>query len=400
TVPNWPEKSRWFCVVNEPQFESNAAIDAKVAEITRGLKTDDEKIAAIVHWSADEIRYSGISMGAGEGYTLHPGPMIFEDRSGVCKDKAGIAITMLRAAGYDVFPAMTMAGSRVERVPADQFNHCVVALRRDDGSWQMLDPTWVVFSPELWSSAEGEQHYVIGTPEGLELMQTPAFDPADNRLTVVASSTLAADGSLAGKVSFTGQGYAAQRLRREMVHYSTAADRQAWFEETIGHLGVGAVVKPVSVSYATVRDLDRPIRYDVSYEVPEYGLDGDDALYFAPPTAHHLITAGRVAPYLDAADLTEREQPLLLWAPRMREVTETVTLPSGYSVAHLPEDRTIDGPVASLTTHTEVKGRKLVFTYELVVKRREIPVEHYENFREVVQGALALPDDLVVLERR
>ncbi len=400
TVPDWPAKSRWFCVVNDDQFESTEAIDAKVAELTRGLKTDDEKIAAIVHWSADEIRYSGISMGQGEGYTLHPGSMIFEDRSGVCKDKAGIAITMLRAAGFDVFPAMTMAGSRVERVPADQFNHCVVALRRDSGEWQMLDPTWVVFSPELWSSAEGEQHYVIGTPEGLELMQMPAFDAADNRLEVAATSTLAADGTLTGKVSFSGKGYAAQRLRREMVHYSTAADRQAWFQQAIGHLGAGAEVDSVRVAYGTVRDLSRPIRYDVSYEVPGYGLAGEDALFFAPPTTHHLVQSSRIAPYLDCAGAKERTQNLLLWAPRMRRVTETITLPSGYSVAHLPEDRSIDGPIASLTTRTQVKGRKLVFTYELVVKRREIPVDQYDNFREVVQEALALPDDLVILERR
>jgi len=91
---------------------------------------------------------------------------------------------------------------------------------------------------------------------------------------------------------------------------------------------------------------------------------------------------------------------LLLWAPRMREVVETITLPSGYKVAHLPADRHIDGEAASLDTHIEVKGRKLVYTYTLVIKRREIPVEHYDNFREVVQEALALPDDLVVLERR
>ncbi|MBW2257927.1 MAG: DUF3857 and transglutaminase domain-containing protein, partial [Deltaproteobacteria bacterium] len=98
TAPDWPAKSRWFYQANEAQFEANPAIVAKVEEITRGLETDEEKVAAIVHWSADNIRYSGISMGEGEGYTLHPGPMIFEDRSGVCKDKAGMAITMMRAA--------------------------------------------------------------------------------------------------------------------------------------------------------------------------------------------------------------------------------------------------------------------------------------------------------------
>ena len=68
---------------------------------------------------------------------------------------------------------------RVERVAADQFNHCVVARPKDDGTYQMLDPTWVPLSPELWSSAEGEQHYLIGTPEGRRLEQTPAFEPAE-----------------------------------------------------------------------------------------------------------------------------------------------------------------------------------------------------------------------------
>jgi len=400
TVPDWPSKSRWFCTVNETQFETTPAISAKVAEITRGARTDEEKIAAIVHWSADEIRYSGISMGKGEGYTLHPGSMIFEDRSGVCKDKAGIAITMLRAAGFTVYPAMTMAGSRVERIPADQFNHCVVALQRDDGSWMMLDPTWVVFSPELWSSAEGEQHFVIGTPDGEELMQMPQFDPADNRLIVTASSVVNADGSLDGTVVFAGKGYADQRLRRELVHYTHALDRQAWFETAIAQVGPGAELEPVKVTYPQIQDVNRPIRLEVNYEMDDFALVGEDAIHFSPVTSRHLVTTGRIAPYLDCAGAEERTQNLLLWAPRMREVTEVITIPSGYKVARLPEDRHIDGPIASLDTSIEVKGRKLFYTFELVVKRREIPVDQYDNFREVVQEALALPEDYIVLERR
>ncbi len=400
TLQDWPSKSRWFFQVNEGQFEADDAIRAKVTEITGGMRTDEEKIAAIVHWAADEIRYSGISMGHGEGYILHPGTQIFADRSGVCKDKAGMAITMLRAAGYTVYPAMTMAGSRVERIPADQFNHCVVALKKDDGEFLMLDPTWVTYSPEEWSSAEGEQHYVIGDPEGVELMKTPAFDPADNLLRVEARSELAEDGSLSGAVAFSGEGYAEQRLRREMVHYSKAVDRQGWFEAAVGQVDPGARVAKVDVTYPQVQDITTPVDYEVSYRIADYAMVGDDALYFAPPTATHLVQVGRIAPYLDAADLPERTQDLLLWAPRMRTATETITLPRGYEVVRLPEDREIDGPIASLKTHTEVQGRKLVYTFELIVKRRQIPVDQYDNFREVVQEALALPDDLIVLERR
>ncbi len=400
TAPDWGSKSRWFCTVNENQFNTDEGLAALTDDLLTGAKTDEEKIRRIVHWSANEIRYSGISMGKGEGYTLHPGPMIFHNRSGVCKDKAGIAITMLRHAGFTVWPAMTMAGSRVERIPADQFNHCVVALQNADGTFMMLDPTWVVYSPEVWSSAEGEQHFVVGTPEGVELMQMPAFDPAANKLRVEASSSLAADGSLTGKVTFSGNGYCDQRLRREMVHYNNSLNRQAWFELLISRVGYGAQVDKVNITYPRIQQITNPIRYEVYYSIPTFALGDGDKLYFSPPTARHMIHTSRIAPYLDSAGAKERTQPLLLWAPRMREATETVTLPAGYKVAHLPEDRTIDGNIASLTTHTEVKGRKLVFTYTLVIKRREIPVEDYENFREVVQEALSLHEDLIVLERK
>ncbi len=400
TVPDWPAKSRWFCQVNAGQFEANAAIRAKVAEITRGLSTDEEKIAAIVHWSADEIRYSGVSMGKGEGYTLHPGPMIFHNRSGVCKDKAGIAITMLRAAGYTAWPAMTMAGSRVERVPADQFNHCVVALQRDDGSFLMLDPTWVVFSPEEWSSAEGEQNFVIGTPEGLELMQTPSFDPVDNQLQIEATAALDERGNLTGTVIFSGRGYADQRLRRELAHNTTSRDRQAWFQEQIGHIAPGARVGRVDVTYAEIRDVTTPVRYEVHYRIPGFAMVSGDRMYFSPPTARHLITRPSLAPYLECAGPAERTQNLLLWAPRMRSVTETIALPTAFRPIRLPEDRRIDGEVASLDTRLEPRANGLRYTYRLMIKRREIPVESYGAFREVVQEALALPDDLIVLERR
>jgi hypothetical protein len=399
TVPDWPAKSRWFCQVNEPQFEATDAIKAKVAELTDGLATDEEKIAEIVHWSADEIRYSGISMGKGEGYTLHTGEMIFNDRSGVCKDKAGIAITMLRAAGYTVWPAMTMAGSRVERIPADQFNHCVVALEQENGEFLMLDPTWVVFSPELWSSAEGEQHFVVGTPDGVELMRTASFDPADNKLRVESKATLAADGSLSGTLVFSGKGYADQRLRRELVHYTIGVDRQGYFENLMAQLAPGVELDAVDVPYAAIRDWRTPLRWQLDYRAPEFALAADDAIYFSPPTARHLIRSSRLAPYLDCADASERTQDLLLWAPRMREVVETITLPPGYKVARLPDDRHIDGPVASLKTNISVQGRELTFTFELVIKQRQIPVADYANFREVVQEALALPEDLIVLER-
>ena len=399
TVPSWEDKSRWFAQVNESQFEATPAIRAKVAELTAGLKSDDEKIAAIVHWAADNIRYSGITMGKGEGYTLHPGSMIFEDRSGVCKDKAGMAITMLRAAGFNVYPAMTMAGARVERIPADQFNHCVTALRRSDGSFQLLDPTWVVLSPELWSSAEGEQDFLIGTPEGRRLERTPAFDPAANKVRIENQARLDADGNLSGTLVVTALGVAEQRLRREMAMANATRDRQSWFERLVGGIAPGAELEPVKTDTAALEDISKPVRFEVRYRIPRYALRGERTLAFAPPGARHPLRVASLAPYLDAVELDERKQALQLSAPRLMEFVERIRLPEGWRVGRLPAARAMDGKAAALAARAELGDGAIAYDYRLTVKRRIVPVEDYPNFRDVIREAKALADDLVILER-
>jgi len=182
TSPDWYAKSLWFHKVNEDfgSFNSTPEIDKKVAEILASAKDEMDSITLLTHWCADEIRYSGISMGPGEGFTLHSGDMNFTDRCGVCKDKAGMLITMLRAAGFESYPAMTMAGSRIDYIPADQFNHSVTIVKLSNGKYKLLDPTWVPFLRELWSSVEQQQNYLMGVPEGSDLMITPLSAPENH----------------------------------------------------------------------------------------------------------------------------------------------------------------------------------------------------------------------------
>ena len=182
STPRWEDKSLWFNKVNEDYGSFTAIPEAqkKVDELIKGKKTEMEKIAVLTHWVADNIRYSGISMGKGEGFTLHNLKMNYTDRCGVCKDIAGTLIAFLRMAGFEAYPAMTMAGSRVESIPADHFNHCVAVVKLASGTYMPLDPTWVPFCRELWSSAEQQQNYLPGVPEGSDLRLTPVSAPENH----------------------------------------------------------------------------------------------------------------------------------------------------------------------------------------------------------------------------
>ena len=141
------------------------------------------------------------------------------------------------------------------------------------------------------------------------------------------------------------------------------------------------------------------MRLEVRFRVPGYALAGEKGLWLVPPGARHPLRFPSLAPYLDAADLEQRTQALQFGAPRMVEYVETIALPSGFKVARLPRDRSLDGKAASLATTAKVEKGKLVYSFQLVVKRHTVAVADYGNFREVIREVRSLPEDPVALAR-
>jgi hypothetical protein len=380
TVPSWPEKSRWFFETNEWVFESTPEIDRKVEEVTAGLKSDEEKIAALVHWVAQNIRYSGLSMGEGEGYTIHPSEMTFSDRCGVCKDIAGMLVTMLRTAGYNTYAAMTMAGARVEEVPADQFNHCVVALKQEDGEYLMLDPTWAPWNNPVWSRWEGEQHYVIGSPEGEELCAIPAFTPDDNLMAIMSEARILKDGTLEGTFTMEGQGISDGRLRGVRA-YREKADVDAYLEGWLGRISERAELLGYTLS--DHRDFTRNTTLRIEYRVPRFVDVLGDEMVFKSPGLLLIAENGAILRMAGFPDTDDREYPAFMWAPQGVTLDETISLPRDFEVES-PEDWSKQESLASASLAWEAEGRRLSLDAEANLDRRLIPLEDFAGVRDVV----------------
>jgi len=283
TSPDWKSKSTWFYGVNEDykSFEANDEIRKKVNELLRNARDENDSVTILTHWAGDEIRYLGVSMGKGEGYTLHSGEMNFTDRCGVCKDKAGMLITMLRAAGFEAYPAMTMAGSRIDYIPADQFNHCVTVVKsRKDGQYKLLDPTWVPFVRELWSSAEQQQNYLMGVPEGADLGETPISNPSNHYLKMSGKTSISADGTLEGEYDVTAEGQTDAAVRG-MFTRAYMADWTSNVEKEV--LRISPLAQLVKVTYDDPYNyLAGPIQMHFKIRIPGYATVAGDELIFTP----------------------------------------------------------------------------------------------------------------------
>jgi hypothetical protein len=388
TAESWEAKSRWFFDVNRNQFEVTDVISAKVDEIFEDAgvtnASEERKAEVLVHWVAQNIRYSGQTMGEGEGFTLHPGSMIFEQRSGVCKDIAGMLITMMRAAGMNSFGAMTMAGSRIDQVPADQFNHCVCALKKEDGSFEMYDPTWVPYNNNIWSLLEAEQHYLIGTPEGEELSRIPYSPPEESPLHITHEAKLSSDGTLEGTFELRGSGAMDSRLRG-IITYSRLQDMKSTFARMMAP--VSNRVEGIEFEYHTPDDFSRDMWITFRYRIPRFAFPIDDGFEFRSPLMQVVLNNGRLFRAATADWGEKRETDVFLYYTQLIDGTETIRLPGGYKLVDPVSSDEIDETYAYFKGESRMKGRDLTITQRAEIRRRQIPPDGYGGFKRAIDEA-------------
>ncbi len=388
TVESWEAKSRWFFDVNRNQFEVTDGIKAKVDEIFRNAgvtnASEERRAEVLVHWVAQNIRYSGQTMGKGEGFTLHPGWMIFEQRSGVCKDIAGMLITMMRAADMNSFGAMTMAGSRIEEVPADQFNHCVCALKKSDGTFEMYDPTWVPYNNNIWSLLEAEQHYLIGTPEGEGLSRILYSPPEESPLRIEHEAKLSEDGTLEGRFVLSGSGAMDSRLRG-IITYSRLEDMRSTFARLLSP--VGDRVEGIEFGYHPPDDFSKDMWMTFSYRIPRFAFPIDNGFEFKSPMMQVVLNNGRLFRAGTTDWEEKRETDVFLYYTQLIDGTETIRLPGGYRMAGAPESDEIEETYAYFKGASKMKGRDLTITQRAEVRRRQIPPEGYGGFKRAMDEA-------------
>ena len=396
STPHWKDKSLWFNKVNEDygSFEAIPEAQKKVDQLVRGKTTEMEKIAVLTHWVADNIRYAGLTMGKGEGFTLHNLKMNYTDRCGVCKDIAGTLVAFLRMAGFEAYPAMTMAGSRVESIPADHFNHCVAVVKLSNGTYIPLDPTWVPFCRELWSSAEQQQNYLPGVPEGSDLCKTPVSAPENHYFRIKANNRIDKKGTLSGQFTIIAEGQSDLSIRRIF----TTGWQSKWYDTMESQLlAVSPKARLVSVDYGKhPKDYQAgPIKIVFKYEIPDYALVGESEMMFKPLTMNNLYNQVRSYLWINTY-IDERKYGFKDRCSRLVELEEVIHLPSGYKMVNTVREDTKKSSAADFEGRLEQIGKEIVVRQKLSLKKRVYEPSDWRGFREAVNTHKTYGDYIII----
>jgi len=292
---------------------------------------------------------------------------------------------------------MTMAGSRIDNIPADQFNHCVTVVKTHDNKYQLLDPTWVPFLRELWSSAEQQQNYLMGVPEGADLGITPLSDPQKHYLHIKGVSEILKDGSLQGEYTITAEGQTDASIRGLFTRYY----RQEWstaLEKEI--LRMSPLARIIEITYDDPYDYQKgPINIHMRLVIPDFALVTDKEIIFTPLTASNFFR--RAMPHLSFdTDLPERNYNFRDRTSHAVDLAEKITLPAQCIPVYVPEQTQSQGTGASANGSYKLNGNNLEFSFGAAFNKRVYDPSDWPSFRRAVEIQNNFAASPIILKRK
>ena len=388
TAANWQELSKWYWDVSVPHLEkTNAAMTNKVEEIMASAganATAIEKVRAMYKFVSQEIRYMGLTMeDTSPGYAPHDVDLTFDNRYGVCRDKAALLVAMFRIAGFESYPVLisVSAAKMDNEVPTPFFNHAVVAVKMD-GDYILMDPT-DESSRDLCPAYLGDCSYLVAHPDGESLRTAPVVPPAKNALAVVGSGRLGKDGSLLADYAISFHGINDNTYRRRFLSLKPEQRREL-FEKVVEGVSAGAELMRCDIEPKDLQDTTKELGVKLLVKYPEVLLRGETRDELSVPSlssalgAANWLLSGRTA-------LESRKYPLKVSSTALAEEKMEIDLAGSVgATATMPDDNKIEGGYEFTRTFRR-DGDKLVFVRRLSVGTIEFSPDEYLNLRENIK---------------
>jgi len=360
-----------------PMYVVTAPPDAELASLITEVRKEPDEASRILHalrFVQDDIRYTGIEVGAGAWRPSQPAAVL-ERRYGDCKDKALLLVTVLRALGVQARPALvhsSMGRGVMERQPSPgAFDHVITKVR-SQGRDYWLDATVSGQGGRLDSLVQADfGPALVIAPETTDLEQMPPRTGVKPTRDVVETFDFR-----------KGTTKTARFTVRTSYRDEDADDmRVRMRSQTVAQLGQD-YLDYYRKSYSGIRST-KPVKFtddregnlftlEESYEIDDpFEKDDDGERTFSFEA--YLITEQTRTP-----DQTVRTSPLARSFPK--HVHHEI-------VAYLPGDWNIDGDGVNVSDpafeyHSKVRytGGKLQLDYDLRNTRDHVPVAGLKRF--------------------
>ena len=385
TIKSWKELSEWYWKLSRPHLEKiTPAMRKKVAELTANTGSDQRKIEAIFHFVSQKIRYMGITTEKeAPGYEPHDVNITFENKYGVCRDKAALLTAMLRIAGFKAYPVLIMVGPKQDPdVPNPYFNHAIACVEKQNGEYMLMDPT-DESTRGLFPAYLCNRSYLVAKPDG-ETLRTSRIIPAtDNLMHIITHATVNDAGVMIAETAlrFSGindgayRGYFARR---------NPAERKQFFEKIITSVFPGAKLVEYDIQPEDIQKTSQGLKVYLRYVAENTFIKGDGKVIVPSPLLGNSI--GIVNFIIGRTGLEKRKYPLVTdIACGVREkFSIDFKNALGVNIA-LPNSPPVDTETVRWNRNMSLDNKILSGNSEFMLKVVEFSPKEYTELKDVLK---------------
>jgi transglutaminase-like putative cysteine protease len=385
TTPDWQAVSKWYAGVCQPHLEATTPEMKKTVADLIAKETDStNKIKAVFHHVSNKIRYMGLTPEQDRpGFEPHDVKLTFENKYGVCRDKAALLVAMLRAAGFKSYPVLINVGAKKDSDVAEPFfNHAIVGVEVKPREYVLMDPT-AENTKDLLPSYECDLSYLVCRPDGENIKTSPIVPAEQNMMRVKTTATLSAAGSLKGRSEMVFEGINDTEYR-EMFSRMKPDDKQRFFEAVLKRAMPGAKLISHKLIPEDMLDTSTGVRATLEFSAEGMTASGDGkAVVNLPWMGKHF---GIVSFILGGTGLEKRKYPLRTYIACGLKEDMTVQLEGFESAISLPTYPPISDETMSYARNTQAKGNALECSGEFKMKVVQFSPKQYAKLKGTLKA--------------
>ena len=389
TIHSWDDFFSWWNKLKHDKTQSNDGIRKKVLDLTRGMKTLEEKAAYLFYYVEREIESISISLEK-SGYEPAQASTVFEKKYGDGKDKSTLLISMLKAAGIPAYYAWISThglGRLIKDFPYPfQFNHCIVAIEGEEG-YHFLDPTAETYPFNYLPSDKQDREVLIFTDQGGIFTRTPLSSHQENGIFHKQTIIIDPDGSIEVEKKSLSFGDVAASNRATYLHCDPTELRDL-FERATNTIFPGATL--ISYSISEPLDFEKPFIETYRFFATSYCKKTENFLIFQLP--------GLLYDYL-SPDKERRRYPLNFPSVHALRNDVEIVLPEEYKVYYLPKPIKISTPYVDFQSTYRFEEGKIIYQGEKFRKITSIPPNDFPLYRTFCQFMNRRGHEWIILEK-
>lgn len=383
TVPKWQDISKWYWNLSKPHLDAiTPEMKDTVASLTANQRTDMDKIKALFYFVSKKIQYMGITPEKNRpGFEPHDVSMTFNKRYGVCRDKAGLLVEMLRLAGFNAYPVLINIGAKRDiHVPQPDFNHAIVAVELEKGQYTLMDPT-DENTRELLPEDDRNRSYLVCKPQGETLRVSPVQSPEKNMLYVKTTGVLNANGILTATSDFSFEGVNDDAYRNHLVHLKPDEQKQ-FFEGRLQEAVPGATITSFKVVPENLLDMSVPLHIQIGFTAGGLTANGSDkSIVNLPWISRNLGIANRLL--VGDIGLTTRKYPLDTELTCGVREDVSLKLEGGFAAPiSIPQFSSVNDSYFDYNQNVSYANDSLSCSRDFVLKAVEFPPAEYLKLRQ------------------